>query len=286
MGSKIFTLLKMIRVACSSELNVDIEPSFLEINKPISGRGKVSKIPKTIWMYWDDEKLPVLVQACYERARNLCPDYDVIILNSKNIGDFVRLPQLKVNLPKAIVADFIRLSLLKDYGGVWIDASVFLNESIEWFVSSSSDHDVFLFYSDECTLDLNRPISENWFIAASKGNEFIIEWLREFESCITSVNPLQFYSNIKNDKTIIQNITKPDYLLCYLSAVVVLTRFKHNILYASSASVGHYLNYKYKYNSYLLLIDLLFKNKKRKKRKRKMKSTAGSRLVFERCRES
>lgn len=279
--SKVSTISKMIRVAFSSEKNINISPVFLEINKPIFNEVKTRTIPKIIWMYWDSEKLPILVKACYERAKKLCPDYKVVILNSKNVGGLVNLPKTNVELPKAIIADFIRLSLLKEHGGVWIDASVFLNENLEWFVSTPSDNDAFLFYSDECTLNFEHPISENWFIAAPKGSEFITEWLREFELCIRSFNPFEFYSDIKNDKEIIQNVSKPDYLLCYLSAIVVLRKASYNILYVSSASVGHYLNYKYDYNSYLLLIDLLFKNKKRVNSTKLIKLTSGSRRVFE-----
>ena len=54
----------------------------------------------------------------------------------------------------AHIADFIRLSLLEKYGGIWVDASIFLTEDFNWFLKRLKDEDVFLFFSDECTLDL------------------------------------------------------------------------------------------------------------------------------------
>ena len=106
---------------------------------------------------------------------------------------------------------------------------------------------------------------------------FISEWLYEFESCIKSNSPLEYYKDISGDKGMIQNLTRPDYLLCYISAIVVLEKRKHNIMYASSASVGHYYNYRFNFNPLPIALCLCFKSDSKFKRLNLIKLTSGGR---------
>jgi hypothetical protein len=78
------------------------------------------------------------------------------------------------------------------------------------------------FFSDQCTIDIQSPIPENWFIIAPIKSVFITDWLDEFEKCIFSNVPTSYYNDLKNDPAFIQGLTRPDYLLCYISAMVVL----------------------------------------------------------------
>ncbi|WP_440506968.1 capsular polysaccharide synthesis protein, partial [Serratia nevei] len=142
----------------------------------------------------------------------------------------------------------IRLLLLKKYGGVWMDASIFLTEGLEWITSRMQNHEAFLFYSNECTSNIDKPISENWFIVCPRESNFIQAWLREFEGCATSDDPKNYYANLERRDELLQRLTRPDYLLCYISAIVVLDRNHFNILYASSESTGHYFNYKHNWD--------------------------------------
>lgn len=51
----------------------------------------------------------------------------------------------------------------------------------------------------------------------------------------------------------------PQYLICYISAIIVLRENNFNILYARSGSVGHYFNYKFNWNSNKISIAVLVK---------------------------
>ncbi|MCH4249001.1 MAG: capsular polysaccharide synthesis protein [Acinetobacter populi] len=219
------------------------------------------QIPKIIWMYWDSKEKNELVDLCISSVRHHCIGYDIRVLDSTNVEDYINLPKLNKILKPAIIADYIRLSLLKKYGGIWMDASIFLTTDFDWFLSKMDGDTIFLFYSDACTINLNKPILENWFIAANPSNDFICDWFNEFEKCISSKDPTQYYSEYADKKDIIQKIPNTDYLMCYISAAIVLSKKSYNILTLNSGSQGHYYNYRFFSNSFFIALVLGVYNK-------------------------
>ncbi|MGU9864841.1 glycosyltransferase family 32 protein [Klebsiella quasipneumoniae] len=256
--------VKVIRAVSAVLSEKDKSPmiKWIEINTDSKREYKEYSIPKKIWIYWDSITPPSIVDLCVHQASKVCADYEVTLLNPSNLNEYISLPEISSDIPASNKADLIRLMLIEQYGGIWMDASIFLTEDLEWITSKLDRHESFLFYSDECTKDTRRPISENWFIAAPIGSDFIKNWKEEFLSCITSKKPKLFYNDMEDRDYHLQGLTKPDYLLCYISAIVVLNRKKYNILYASSGSTGHYLNYKHKWNGIAIAAELLLRNKK------------------------
>ncbi|ENJ8542514.1 hypothetical protein AB2M82_003899 [Raoultella planticola] len=277
-----FLILKVFRVI-TAKREKEVLPKWVEINSANKSKIDASDydIPKIIWMYWDSDDIPMVVQICVKQVMSLCGDHQVILLNRNTVHDYIDLPTLNSDLPKAIVADLIRLMLLEKYAGIWMDASIFLTENFDWIFSKINNQDAFLFYSDECTVDETRPISENWFIVCPKNSKFIKEWLAEFKGCILSPSPTNYYNNIKNDKSRIQNLSHPDYLLCYISAIVVLEKFNFNIIYVSSGTVGHYFSYKYNFNGYLIATEMLLRPEGKLAGTKLIKFTSTSRSVIE-----
>ncbi|MCL9676796.1 capsular polysaccharide synthesis protein [Acinetobacter sp. ACZLY 512] len=241
----------------------DFDPAinFIEINRDIRKLDSIEEIPKIIWLYWEDENIPTLVKICMKSIIKHCKGFEVILLNNVTVNQYIDLPQLSQKILLAQKADLIRLELLSKYGGIWMDATVFLTRNIDWILKKIEYHDAFMFYSDECTSNIKNPISENWFIISRRNSRFINAWRDEFKKCITSENPVKYYDNVKNNKEMIQNLTVPDYLLCYISAIVCLNREKYNILYVSSGVTGHYYNYKHFWNGYGIAFNILLKDK-------------------------
>ena len=236
-----------------------VEPVFFDLNSNIFRKDYF--YPKVIWMYWhSSEHTPMVVNLCVERVKKYCPDYDVRFLNESNVRDYIEVPELPKDLPIAIKADYIRLKLLAVYGGVWMDSSIFLNDDFSWFTKRLRNHDAFVFFSDESTINFNEPITENWFIVSPAKSPFIEAWLKEFSSCIFSDSPTKYYNDIKRDKEYVQNLPMPDYLLCYISAIKTLKDNRFKVLYVSSASTGHYFNYKHDFNGDYVVAELAMKN--------------------------
>ncbi|EKY3195467.1 capsular polysaccharide synthesis protein [Cronobacter turicensis] len=89
---------------------------------------------RIIWICWFQglNNAPELVKRCIESVKKNTPNAKTIILNDDNIADYLTLPEFIIAkyeaglINKALYSDIVRCSLLYLYGGVWIDATVFL----------------------------------------------------------------------------------------------------------------------------------------------------------------
>jgi len=227
-----------------------------------NGYDNSNEIPKKVWLYWDGHS--DLVNICIKNINYYLPDFEINILNEDNLITY--LPDIldkKEDLPLANYTDLIRLELLYKYGGIWIDASILLTENLDWLFNLKKEHntDLIGFYSDFGTIDYNYPILETWFLACSKENNFIKDWLNEFKKCYISSSPTSYYDEIKSDPKLIQNIVSfADYLIVYLSAIKIMRdKQDYKILMLSANETGH----KYNFGSnlhYQEFIDLFLKN--------------------------
>lgn len=134
-------------------------------------------IPKIIWYSWLQgmDKAPEMVKACLASQKKHLPDFEFRIVDLDNYRQWVELPEYverkfrKGQMPPASFSDLLRLALLKKYGGVWIDASVYCsgfgNDKLRerWERIMKSGFTVFRYFErghrEACGLS-------NWFIAA------------------------------------------------------------------------------------------------------------------------
>lgn len=96
---------------------------------------------KIIWQYWGQgfskKDVPEVVQMCFDSVDKYKGDYNIIRLCDDNLKEYIDLPQYvyeKYNngtFGKAHFSDLVRLALLSSYGGVWLDATIFLTDSLE-----------------------------------------------------------------------------------------------------------------------------------------------------------
>lgn len=90
---------------------------------------------KTIWMFWwqGEANMPELVRACIHSVKQHAGEYNVQLITKDNVIEYLDIPILS-KVGKSITfihfSDYIRLSLLKIYGGGWIDATIFLTQDI------------------------------------------------------------------------------------------------------------------------------------------------------------
>lgn len=96
---------------------------------------------KIIWQFWQqgvDETTPKLVRVCFDSVQKYRNGYEVIILSKETLNDYVEgLPDFVwekfgtggFDFPK--IANLVRLQLLSAYGGVWLDATIYLTKPIE-----------------------------------------------------------------------------------------------------------------------------------------------------------
>jgi len=146
---------------------------------PIGLETEGASIPKKIWMFWYQgwDQVPEIVGACLKTWRRHNPDWTIHTLSASNLFEFLAKDDLAVLGGKAVditvVSDLIRLTLLRRYGGVWADATLYCLKPLnDWIFSVTRDGGFFAF--DKPGPD--RMLS-NWFIAATLDSYVIRCWL-------------------------------------------------------------------------------------------------------------
>lgn len=99
---------------------------------------KEFKDSKIIWQFWAQgkENAPRLVQTCLASIQAQMKDYEIIVLDESTVQDYINFPPLILQklengtLSKTFFSDLLRVCLLASYGGVWLDATIFLSAKI------------------------------------------------------------------------------------------------------------------------------------------------------------
>ena len=189
----------------------------------------IQPIPKKVWTYWDTEKVPYIVEKCIESWRRVLPDFSIVVLNRNNLHKYVTIPDDILNHPNfndmpARFADLVRLYVLEKHGGVWMDASIMLNEHFDsWMFDGTSE-----FYGYHIGIHNGWPVIENWFFACTKNHDFVRLWKEEFMQLMNFEN-VREYVNSRNKMGIDHSINEPEYLAMHLSAQKVLQIDKYPI---------------------------------------------------------
>jgi len=97
---------------------------------------------KIIWQYWadgfDSPNIPELVKVCLRSVEKHTPQYLLFRLSDENLNEWIEMPcwlyKKKTIMSKAHFADLLRCMLLSLYGGLWLDASVFLTGEIPEYI--------------------------------------------------------------------------------------------------------------------------------------------------------
>ena len=102
----------------------------------IKEENKYPRIPHIIWAFWNNPNTtPSLVNECFISWRRNNPTYSIIIVNDNTIFKFIDRNDLPVKFEsiksEQMKSDFIRLALLKRYGGIWIDASILMKKPLD-----------------------------------------------------------------------------------------------------------------------------------------------------------
>lgn len=143
-----------------------------------------------IWVMWlqGEQHMPPIVKACYNNLKKHAGQHPIILLTHHNLTDYLkasplwddhitRLAQQKtITLTK--MSNYARLCILHAHGGIWVDATLWLNQPINQLTHGLS------FLSGRANTNNNIEVAEGkwttFFIGCNKGNplmSFIYEIL-------------------------------------------------------------------------------------------------------------
>lgn len=214
-------------------------------------RKQIQVIPQYIWSYWHSESQPQVATKCMNNWRTLNPKFQINMLHAGNVCDFITERKLPDNFHELVhqhQADWVRLALLEQYGGIWLDSSILLTAPLDWVISKQGQAGVEYvgFDIDEWRVDESkRPVIENWFMASTKSSSFIRAWTEEFTLALED-GP-KYLADLKQQgiyEETVQKIMRPQYFLMHVCAQRALQ--KNNecklLLIKGASSAFFYLN--------------------------------------------
>lgn len=185
-------------------------------------------VPKVIWTYWDNlNTIPKVVKLCMESWKKHNPNYTIHLLTRSNYSEHVIIPNTVANHPlmndmPQRFADLVRCYVIAEHGGVWVDSSTLMGESLDsWLFPSHAD-----FYGFTIVYGgiMDRlPIIENWFFAAPPKSPFVIAWRDEFAK-LTQFSKNQDYvdSRIAMGIDVSKWSVTPNYITMHVAAQKLL----------------------------------------------------------------
>lgn len=158
------------------------------LNGPYLASPDPTKLPRIIWCYWSQgyENAPEIVKYCLPSWKRHNPTWDVRFLTSETVSDYIDTVDMDAifqksthfDFPIQTYSDFVRLKLLRIYGGVWVDAKLLCTSPLDMWLHTLMAAGVFMFQRPS---DDSCPVL-NGFIAAQKNNPLIVRWSTTFES--------------------------------------------------------------------------------------------------------
>lgn len=143
---------------------------------PISIVHSFDKSP--IWFCWLQgyDSMPPIVQMCLKSIKANSNSHPIVFISLNNFKEFITLPHHIVQLYSekkigyAHFADIIRTALLYNYGGCWIDSTVFLTSKLPEEIFNSN------FFSVKLPTDkffISQGRWSNFFMACHSGNKLM-----------------------------------------------------------------------------------------------------------------
>lgn len=138
-----------------------------------------------IWIFWWQgiDNAPDLVKVCFASVtRYLSNDWDIILLTKDNYKEYVSFPDFILKkFDKGVItlthfSDLLRLELLIQYGGMWLDATVFCSGNK--LPVNALKTDLFVFQTQKPGADGHATLMSSWLILA-KSNHPILLGTRE-----------------------------------------------------------------------------------------------------------
>ena len=155
--------------------------NYLPAVSRVAQQQAITESPETIWQFWDNPRgktTPDIVKASLGSVHRFKGDFEHRVLNSKTMADYSDLPGYVLDkfnsgqIDHTHFSDLLRLNLLKNHGGIWLDATAYMTDAVPPHIL---DEDFFVFLTGKLT---HYPYSfiQSCFIRAKKGAFLCDAW--------------------------------------------------------------------------------------------------------------
>ena len=147
--------------------------SFLKNYRP--QENKIHEYSDKVWWCWlqGEAKAPELCKAALKSVRKNLPGKEIIVITEENYSNYAHFPDFIVKkykegkISRTHFSDLLRLELLSNYGGLWIDSTCFLTENPEYIFDTP------LFVLQNRERGDNSIAASSWLISSEKNNPII-----------------------------------------------------------------------------------------------------------------
>lgn len=152
-----------------------------------------------IWVYWNDESsMPEMVSACIRRIRANCNGHKVTLVTEKTVSDYLTLDEVvwrkyrEGKISRTHFCDIVRIALLYQYGGVWMDCTILMTQPLPPEVTTLDFYTVKT--SAEATENVCSGRWSTFMMACHKGNlmmratlDVFIEYWKRYDDIVSYV---------------------------------------------------------------------------------------------------
>jgi len=142
--------------------------------------------PEILWQFWDNpvgKATPNIIKSSFETSEKFKGNFEHRILDNSTFENYTDLPDYvldkfkKGQIGYAHFSDLLRLNLLKNHGGVWLDATGYMTDFIPKYILNE---DFFVFLTGNMT-GFPYAFMQNCFIRSKKGSFLCEAW---YQMCI------------------------------------------------------------------------------------------------------
>lgn len=131
-------LISLPRINLSLKYLESKIPETLAKNYSYDNLKKLSPEAQPVFVMWfqGENNMPPIVQKCYESIKKNFTNRKIILITEENLTDYAKLPDFILdkyrsgNITRTHLSDITRDYLLFNFGGTWIDSTVYLSKTI------------------------------------------------------------------------------------------------------------------------------------------------------------
>ena len=176
--------LEIVRLAVNNKRLGKLRKKYKKVIQTWQAENPEESLPprqrsNKVWVCWLQgiEQAPDLVKSCYRSLQKNLTDREIILLTQDNYRDYVNFPphvQEKIDsgiITRTHMSDLLRLELLCNHGGTWIDATVLCTGKVPEYML---DSDLFVFQNLKPGLDGDALAISSWFMTGSTNHPILL----------------------------------------------------------------------------------------------------------------
>ena len=156
-------------------------------------QNKAQEASNFIWSIWwqGEDNAPEIVKTCFASVRRHCGGKNFRVITKENFRDYIQIPEhILAKLDSGVItlthlSDILRFYLLSRYGGMWIDATIFVTANIPDEIFEMNYY-VIRHEENSHSYGVNRDRWITYLQAAKKNNllcsfgyDFLVEYWKE-----------------------------------------------------------------------------------------------------------